>query len=183
MSPCCAAGPISVRCASRRYRIRDRAHSAAYEAKPVALDKEHDVALLRISGATLPALALGDSSAVREGQPVAFTGFPIGNVLGFVPVIHRGTIAALTPIALPSATARQLNEKVVRRLQSGAFTVFQLDATAYPGNSGSPLYDPETGIINMVFVKGTKETALSQPTGISFAIPVQHIQELVRNTR
>ena len=157
------------------------------EAKPVASDKDHDLALLRVAGATLPALTLGDSGAVREGQAVAFTGFPIGNVLGFVPVTHRGTIAALAPIALPSATARQLNEKVIRRLQSGVFTVFQLDATAYPGNSGSPLYDPDTGavvgIINMVFVKGTKESALSQPTGISFAIPVQHIQALLRNLR
>ena len=158
-----------------------------FEAKPVAKDKDHDLALLRIAGATLPALSLGDSAAVREGQSVAFTGFPIGNVLGFFPVTHRGTIAALTPIALPAATAAQLDQRVLRRLQTGAFTVFQLDATAYPGNSGSPLYDPETGavigIINMVFVKGTKESALSQPTGISFAVPAQYLQELMRNMR
>ena len=159
----------------------------ALEAKPVAVDKDHDVALLRIVGATLPALTLSDVGAVREGQSVAFTGFPIGNVLGFVPVTHRGTIAALTPIALPAATAAQLDQRVLRRLQTGAFTVFQLDATAYPGNSGSPLYDTETGgvigIINMVFVKSTKESALSQPTGISFAVPAQYLQELMRNAR
>jgi len=93
-------------------------------------------------------------------------------------------IASITPIALPSATAQQLDERLIRRLQSGAFPVFQLDATAYPGNSGSPLYDIETGavigIMNMVFVKGTKETALSQPSGISFAVPVQFLQELLR---
>ena len=49
-----------------------------------------------------------------------------------------------------------------------------------PGNSGSPLYDTETGevigIINMVFVKGTKEAALSQPSGISFAVPRAHLR-------
>ena len=43
--------------------------------------------------------------------------------------------------------------------------MFQLDATAFPGQSGSPLYDGANGevvgIINMVFVKGTKESALS----------------------
>jgi S1-C subfamily serine protease len=157
------------------------------EAKPVATDKDHDLALLRITGVTLPALSLGDSVAVREGQSVAFTGFPIGHVLGFVPVTHRGIVAALPPIALPAATARQLDEKVLRRLQSGAFTVFQLDATAYPGNSGSPVFDPDSGvvvgIINMVFVKGTKESALSQPTGISFAVPTQFLQELMRSMR
>jgi serine protease Do len=157
------------------------------EAQVATVDKDHDVALLRLSGAPLPALALGDPSAVREGQSIAFTGFPIGNALGFVPVTHRGMISARTPIALPSATAQQLDARVIRRLKTGAFPVFQLDATAYPGNSGSPVYDPEKGevigIVNMVFVKGTKEVALTQPSGISFAVPVQYLQELLRGIR
>lgn len=156
------------------------------EVKSVAVDKSHDLALLRISGAALPALTLHES-AVREGQTFAFTGFPIGNVLGLSPVTHRGMVSSITPIALPSATARQLDAKVIQRLKSGAFTVFQLDATAYPGNSGSPLYDIDTGrvvgIINMVFVKGTKEAALSQPSGITFAVPVQYLRELLGKTK
>jgi S1-C subfamily serine protease len=69
-------------------------------------------------------------------------------------------------------------------LTAGSFPVLQLDATAYPGNSGSPIYDPATGdvlgIVNMVFVKGTKEAALSQPSGITYAVPVQHLQALLR---
>ena len=157
------------------------------EARRVGEDKDHDVALLRISGSPLKALALGASGSVREGQTYAFTGFPIGHVLGFFPVTHRAMISSINPVVLPSASARQLNERAIRRIQSGAFSVFQLDATAYPGNSGSPLYDAETGdvvgIINMVFVKGTKETALTQPSGISFAIPAQHLHELLRNVR
>lgn len=152
------------------------------EAQTVAVDKSHDLALLRVSGPPLPAFVLRKIS-VREGENYAFTGFPLGSALGLSPVTHRGMISAVTPIALPSATAQQLNEKLVRRLKSGSFPVFQLDATAYPGNSGSPLYDIDTGevvgIINMVFVKGTKEAALSQPSGISFAIPVQYLQELL----
>jgi S1-C subfamily serine protease len=35
----------------------------------------------------------------------------------------------------------------------------------------------------MVFVKGTKESVLSQPSGISFAIPVLYLQELLREVR
>ena len=54
---------------------------------------------------------------------------------------------------------------------------------AYPGNSGSPVYDVESGevigIINMVFVKATRESALSQPSGITYAIPVNHLQSLL----
>jgi hypothetical protein len=31
----------------------------------------------------------------------------------------------------------------------------------------------------MVFVKGLKENALAQPSGISYAIPVRHLRELL----
>ena len=157
------------------------------EARAVAIDKDHDLALLRISGAPLPALKLRDPAGVREGESFAFSGFPIGSVLGFAPVTHRAVIAAVTPIAIPGGSAGELNEKVIRRLKSGAFSVFQLDATAYPGNSGSPLYDIDSGevvgIINMVMVKGTKEAALSQPSGISFAVPTRYLEELLKKER
>ena len=76
----------------------------------------------------------------------------------------------------PGPNASQLNAKVIRRLKRGSFEVYQLDGTAYPGNSGGPLFELEKGevigIINMVFVKGTKESVLTQPSGISFAIPI-----------
>jgi len=141
----------------------------------VNLDRNHDLAVLRIEGAALPALKLRSSDTVREGQLIAFTGFPIGGALGFSPVTHRGMVSSITPIALPGGNAQQLNEKVIRRIKNGTFNIFQLDATAYPGNSGSPVFDQESGevigVINMVFIKGTKETALSQPSGISYAIP------------
>ncbi len=147
-------------------------------------DKSHDLAVLRLEGPPLPTIPL-HSGAVREGQEVVFMGFPIGTVLGLSTVTHRGIISAITPVALPSGSAQQLNEKVIRRLKGGAFDVYQLDGTAYPGNSGGPLLDAETGevigVINMVFVKGTKESVLSQPSGISFAIPVIFLKELLQN--
>lgn len=152
-------------------------------AKLAVTDPSHDLALLRTEGAPLPAMKLQSGDHVREGQSVAFTGFPIGTVLGLSPVTHRGIISAITQIAIPGATARQLNAKVIKRLKSGSFEVYQLDGTAYPGNSGGPLIEVENGevigIINMVFVKGTKESALTHPSGISFAVPVQHLQELL----
>lgn len=153
-------------------------------ARVVALEKEYDIALLQIEGAPLPIMRLGDSSAVREGQALAFTGFPIGMVLGFYPVTHRANLASITPIILPAYNARQLDASKIRQLQRSAYKVFQLDGTAYPGNSGSPLYDPKTGevygVINMVFVKDKKESALSNPSGISYAIPGRHIKDLLQ---
>lgn len=154
-------------------------------ARRAAADGASDLALLRIEGKPLPALVLGDAHAVREGDWYLFTGFPIGSVLGLFPVTHRAMIAAVTPIAIPAARADQLDARVARRLNAGSFPVFQLDATAYPGNSGSPVYHPENGavvgIINSVFVKGTKEAAFSQPSGITYAIPARKLIDLLEH--
>ncbi len=151
-------------------------------AKVAAIDKRHDVALLKIAGSPLKALKLGESGQVREGQRLAFTGFPIGMILGLYPVTHEGIVSSITPIAIPTLKARNLDPKMLRKLQK-PYNVFQLDATAYPGNSGSPLYNPESGevlgIINKVFIKESKENLLSKPSGISYAIPIQYAKRLL----
>lgn len=156
---------------------------SARPASVLAVDKAHDLALLRVGGAALPPLTVGNSDAVKDGLSVAFTGFPIGGALGFSPVTHRGTVSAVTPVALPAGNSQQLREPVIKRMREGSFDVFQLDATAYPGNSGGPLFDVDTGevlgVINMVFVKGTREAALSQPSGISYAIPSNYLRQLL----
>ena len=157
------------------------------EAELLATDKEHDLALLKIRGEPLPAMTLGDSASVREGQTLAFTGFPIGMVLGFHPATHRGMVSAITPVALPGITARQLNPRTISRIRDSVYSVFQLDGTAYPGNSGSPLYDPADGtvygIINKVFVQGTRESAIDRPSGITYAIPGRYIRELLQREK
>jgi S1-C subfamily serine protease len=149
----------------------------------VEVDKTHDLALLRFEGTTLPHLDLAKSASAREGQRVAFVGFPLGGVLGFSPVTHRGTISSLTSVALPSPSARQLDDKAISRIRAGTFEMLQLDATAYPGNSGGPLFDEETGevlgVVNMVTLKGTRESALTHPSGISYAVPVAFVKQLL----
>jgi S1-C subfamily serine protease len=163
------------------------ARTAARRLTRAAVDAERDVALLRLDGPALPAVRLRDSANIAEGESLLFTGFPIGGVLGLFPATHRAMVAAIAPVALPSPTSQQLDAKVVRRLRETPFPIFQLDATAYPGNSGSPLYDPATGevvgVLNMVFVKGTKEAALAQPSGISYAIPSRYLIELLGRVR
>ena len=157
------------------------------QATVVQVDRVHDLALLRFEGALAPVMRIGDSNTAREGQAVAFMGFPIGGALGFSPVTHRAMISSITPAAMPTPTARQLNEATIRSVRAGPFNIFQLDGTAYPGNSGGPLFDPESGdvlgVVNMVFIKGSRESALSQPSGISYAIPSRFVQELLDAAR
>jgi S1-C subfamily serine protease len=149
----------------------------------VGSDRARDLALLRIDGPPLEPLELDTAGSAREGQSIGLMGYPIGGALGFSPVTHRGIVASVTQIALQAATAQQLDPRAISRLRGGNFEVLQLDATAYPGNSGGPVFDAETGVVlavvNMVLVKGSRESALSQPTGISYAIPVRHLLALL----
>jgi hypothetical protein len=39
------------------------------------------------------------------------------------------------------------------------------------------------GIINKVFVQETKESVLQKPSGISYAIPIIHLQDLLKKSR
>ncbi len=149
------------------------------------VDKIHDLALLRMEGAGVSAANVRHSDSVREGQSVAFMGFPIGGALGFSPVTHRGMISSIAAAALPTPTSQQLNAQVIRSLRGNdSFDIFQLDGTAYPGNSGGPLFDPQggdvLGVVNMVFIKGTRESALTHPSGISYAIPSRFVLALLQ---
>lgn len=166
--------------------VQIRQPSGEWQMRPatvLAVDKPHDLALLRFEGPAVPRLTLRESTPVREGQSIALMGFPIGGALGFSPVTHRGIISSITPIVLPSGNARGLNASAIRRAKEGSFNIYQLDATAYPGNSGGPMFDADTGevlgIINMVFVKGSKESALTNPSGITYAIPVSYLNEML----
>ena len=151
-------------------------------AKLIATDKARDLALLRIEGDPLPALKLGNSDRAREGWQLYFTGYPIGSVLGLNPSTHRAGLAAIIPIFTPVAAAAQLNARTLKQAKD-AYEVFGLDAIAYPGNSGSPVWHPDTGevlgVVNSVYVKGAKEAALTSPSGISYAIPVKYVHQLL----
>jgi serine protease Do len=144
--------------------------------------KRYDLAVLKIKGKPLPAMLLANESLYPEGSYVAFTGFPIGAVLGLYPVTHRGIIANVSPTITPVDNAGNINIAMLKRLRD-PYLVYQLDATAYPGNSGSALYEIETGkvigVINKVFVQQSKEGVISNPSGITYAIPVKHVIELL----
>jgi len=167
--------------------LASRSESSLRRATVVATDRAHDLALLKIEGAPLAPLPLDEPGLAREGQSVALLGFPIGGTLGFAPVTHRGIVASITTAALPAPTSQSLDPRAVLRLREGNYEVLQLDATAYPGNSGGPVVDADTGrvigIVNMVLVKAGRESALTNPTGISYAVPVRHLHELIKSIR
>lgn len=153
-----------------------------YKAEVLGIDPVHDLAVLKFEGKLQP-INLAEGALLPPGTDVAFTGFPIGAAIGLYPATHKGMISAITPDAIPAQNADQLTVSMLKRLKQPEL-VYQLDATAYPGNSGSPVYDVKTGhavgVINKVFVSQGKESALSAPSGISYAIPITHALSLLK---
>jgi serine protease Do len=150
-------------------------------AKILVVNRLTDLALLEIEGEPLPALKLRESvDMAPDGSEVGITGFPIGNVLGFQPTTTRGIVSARPENRTPELNSNSLDAATIR---APRFFIYQLDVIAYPGNSGGPVYDSQTGeVIGVVaagFIKSQKEKVLSDPSAITYAIPSGHIRDLL----
>ena len=88
-----AGGPPAARAAAGGSILRPRSRRLA--ARVVGLDRETDVAVLKVEQAGLPALEFGDSEALHQGQIVLAFGSPLGpRELGEPGRRERGRAAA-----------------------------------------------------------------------------------------
>lgn len=164
--------------AERKLSVQVRTSTGWEQRNVTSVNKDvpRDLAILRFDGPPVPALQLAAGDTVREGQSVLTIGFPLGGALGFSPVAHRGMVAARTAMVPPANRAAGLNERAIAQLRQGRLEVYQLDMTAYPGNSGGPLLDIASGrvvgVVSSGIVKASREYALSSPSGITYAVPV-----------
>ena len=146
------------------------------------VDLQHDLALFAIESALTP-LQLASEELSPAGTDIAIFGYPLGAALGLFPAVHKGIIATITPDYMPVSDSRLLSAQQLERLKKPDL-IYQLDITAYPGNSGSPVVDIKSGeviaVINKVYVKDSKESALTDPSGISYGIPVKHVNALLQ---
>jgi len=118
------------------------------EARVVGLDRETDIAVLKIEMEGLPHLSFADSETVRQGQVVVAFGSPFG---------LQNTVTS----GIVSNVARQV------RLDDPMIYI-QTDAAINPGNSGGPLVDAEGRIIGInTFIV----SASGANTGVGFAVP------------
>src|SRR5262245_13491797 len=120
----------------------------------VGIDRETDVAVLKVDYRGLPALELGDSENLHQGQLV----LAFGNPLGLENSVSMGIV---------SSVARQLRPE-------DPMIYIQTDAPINPGSSGGPLVDSRGRVI------GINTFILPQSggnEGLGFAAP----SNIVRN--
>jgi serine protease DegS len=123
----------------------------------VGVDRDTDIAVLRIDLATLPIMPLGRSDRLRVGDPV----LAIGNPLGLGQTVTQGII---------SATGRG---------QLGVLTFenfIQTDAAINFGNSGGALVDAGGKLIGLNSAILSRQAGIE---GIGFAIPVDLVRGVV----
>ncbi len=148
----------------------DLPDSRFFEAEVVGADSLSDLALLKIAGVDLPAVELGDSDGLREGEWV----LAIGNPFGIAHSISTGIISGL-------GRGRS-------REEYGSY--IQTDAAINPGNSGGALINVRGELIGInaaIVPGGGGPFGRVGNVGIGFAIPINQakfvMSELVEHGR
>jgi putative serine protease PepD len=147
-----------------------------YKATVVGTDPQTDVAVIKITSppSGLKPATLGDSSAVKVGDPV----MAVGNPLGLSDTVTTGIVSA---VDRPVTTGGQSQDGT-----ASADTVFtnaiQTDAAINPGNSGGALVDAQgrlIGINSSIASLGSSSIGGQQQSGnigLGFAIPVNEVK-------
>jgi len=133
------------------------ADKSEYDAEIVAVNEEHDLAVLKIDAPKpLAVIQLGRSDDLMIGETV----IAIGNPLGYQHSLTTGVISAL------DRTLEFDNHVVYRGL-------IQTNAAINPGNSGGPLLNILGELI------GINTAIRGDAQNIGFAIPVDHLRQMI----
>ena len=138
----------------REFKIRF-ANGKSYTPHSIlAIDRENDLALVKIEVEKLPFLQLGDSDKISPGQAI----FSIGNPLGYSHSVSRGVIAAM------------------RELEIGdGRPLVQVAIPIEPGSSGSPTLDLNGKVVAILAIKSGG--------AMGFGIPVNKLKNLLENPK
>jgi len=120
------------------------------------LDREIDLAVIKIDATGLPAVTQGDSDQLQAGQWV----LAIGNPLGYHYTVTAGIVSAL-------------NRSLENPDQNGY--LIQTDAAINPGNSGGPLIDLNGNVV------GINEAIRADAQGMGFAIPINLAKQRLKD--
>ncbi|MCE9526448.1 MAG: trypsin-like peptidase domain-containing protein [Planctomycetales bacterium] len=131
--------------------------SQTYPGDVVGVDDRHDLALIRVPGANLPTVPLGNSDTVQLAEEVRAVGYPLSDVLGTSVKITRGSIAGIVT-------------------KNGDRTM-QIDASINPGNSGGPLFNDRGEVVGINSAGLFGDSIAS----VGFAVPVNYAHALLRS--
>jgi serine protease Do len=146
---------LNVRAEVEARELGDRSMNRPIAGTLIGIDRDSDLAVVKIDKNNLPYLPFGDSNELKQGQIV----LALGNPLGLDNSVSLGVV---------SAVARQVKP-------DDAMVYIQTDAPINPGNSGGPLVDSEGRVVGInTFIL----TQSGGSEGIGFAIPSNIAREV-----
>jgi len=155
------------------------ADKRTYAATVVGTDPSTDLAVIKLTNAPsdLKAIALGDASLLKVGDPV----MAVGNPLGLAGTVTTGIVSALNR---PVTTSDQSGDSTAQQSADPVVTnAIQISAAINPGNSGGALVNASgqlIGITSAIASLGSSDSSSSQSgnIGIGFAIPVNEAKSI-----
>ncbi len=118
----------------------------ALDGQVVKVNRDFDVALIKVAGSDLPALALGDDNAVLLGEEIYAIGTPLDEKLG--QSVSRGIMSG--------------------RREIDGRKYLQTDVSINPGNSGGPLINDQGTVVGIA----TMKVKAAGVEGIGFGVPI-----------
>ncbi len=153
-------------------RVTAVATGTSYDASVVGYDSSHDVAVLRLKGASkLDVAPLGSSSTVQVGDDILAVGNAGGD--GGAPSAVAGTVRALDQ----QITAAAENGGSAQRLTG----LIEVDADVASGDSGGALVDADGEVVGVV----TAASPGALPNGangstLGYAIPIDQARSIAQ---
>ena len=131
-----------------------------YSARIVGADKNTDLALIKIDGKNLPAIAIANSEDIKVGEWV----LAVGNPLGLNNTVTAGIV---------SAKARSLGA-------NGVEAFIQTDAAINQGNSGGALVNVKGELVG---INAALYSQTGSDSGYGFAIPTTIMNKVVSDLK
>lgn len=123
-----------------------------FEGKVIRSDETIDLALVKVSGGSLPYLTLADDPTGNLPEPILF----IGNPLKFNGIANQGEWIGLT-------TSYHLDTEIM-----------MLDAPIYRGNSGSPVINSDGEVVGVIYAT-TNDPEFGK---IGLAVPIANVEQI-----
>jgi putative serine protease PepD len=156
-----------------------------YSASVVGTDPSTDLAVLKIKNppSDLKPATIGNSSAVKVGDPV----MAIGNPLGLSDTVTTGIISALNrPVTTTQGSQGDGSNPFApgqgqAQPEPVVTNAIQTDAAINPGNSGGALIDAQgrvIGVTSSIASLGTSSSGQVGSIGLGFAIPSSEAKDV-----
>lgn len=134
-----------------------------FEAKVVGVDKNSDIAVIKIDAKDLPVAQFGEAASVRQGDVAVAIGNPFGQEYGSS--ITTGSISSIS---------RRVKNKDNDSGKETTYQIFKTDTEVYSGGYGGPLCNELGEVIGLI------SSSIQPLSGMNFAISIDEVKKVIK---